>query len=140
VPDFADRLCDLIDSRLPVTVESGGSQDDWNIVGPAVLVSAARHLRAITHLQATFPSGVIVWQLVRSLFEYVTTYAWVAADTDARTPQWLKSDYQYRLKLANDLERLSEGVRGGGGASADRGGLAGRSRDARPALAYEYGR
>lgn len=108
MPDFADRLCALVESRLPLTVESDGSQDDWNVVGPAVLVGAARHLRAIAHLQETFPSELIVWQLVRSLFEYVTTYAWVAADAEARAPQWLKYDYEYRLKLANDFRELGE--------------------------------
>jgi hypothetical protein len=90
VPDFADRLCTLVESRLPLTVESDGSQDDWDVVGPAILVAAARHLRAIAHLQERFPSGVIGWQLLRSLFEYVTSYPWVAADAEARAARWLK--------------------------------------------------
>lgn len=106
--DFADRLCALVESRLPLTVESDGSEDDWNVVGPAILAAAARHLRGISHLQETFPSAVIGWQLVRSMFEYVVTYAWVAADPATRTQQWLKYDYVYRLKLHNDFRELGE--------------------------------
>jgi hypothetical protein len=106
VPDFPDRLCSLLESRLPLTVESDGSEDDWNVVGPAMLAAATRHLRAIAHLQSTFPSAVVGWQLVRSMFEYVATYAWVAADSATRTEQWLKSDYVQRLKLDNDFREL----------------------------------
>jgi hypothetical protein len=108
VPDPADRLCSLVESRLPLTVESDGSQDDWSVVGPTILVAATRHLRAIAYLQETFPSRVIGWQLLRSLFEYVTTYAWVTVDPVTRAPQWLKYDYEYRLKLANDFRQLGE--------------------------------
>lgn len=100
------RLCTLVESRLPLTVESDASEDDWNVVGPAVIAAATGHLRAIAHLQETFPSGVIVWQLLRSRFEYVATYAWVAADPSARAEQWLKSDYVQRLKMDNDFREL----------------------------------
>jgi uncharacterized protein DUF5677 len=108
VPTFADRLCGLVEARLPLTVESDGSEDDWSVVGPAILAAAARHLRAITHMQETFPSAVIGWQVVRSLFEYVATYAWIAADPAARTEPWLKYDYVYRLKLDDDFRELGE--------------------------------
>lgn len=108
--DFAAQLCDLLESRLPLAVESDGSEDDWNVVGPAMLAAAGRHLRAIAHLQATFPSAVVGWQLVRSMFEYVATYAWVAAEPEARTKRWLKADYQQRLKLDDDLSVFGEPV------------------------------
>jgi hypothetical protein len=101
-----DDLCSLVESQLPLTVESDGSEDDWNVVGPTMLVAAVRHLRAIVHVQETFPSGVIGWQLARSMFEYVTTYAWVAAEPETRTKQWLKYDYVYRAKLDNDFREL----------------------------------
>lgn len=108
VTDFADRLSSLLESRLPLTAESDGSEDDWNVVGPAMLAAATRQLRAIAHLQSTFPSAMIGWQLMRSMFEYVATYAWVAADPATRTEQWLKSDYVWRLKLDNDFRELGE--------------------------------
>jgi hypothetical protein len=101
-----DHLCTLVESRLPLTVDSDGSEDDWNVVGPAMLVAAVRHLRAIVHVQETFPSAVIGWQLVRSMFEYVTTYAWVAAVPEERARRWLKYDYVYRGKLDNDFREL----------------------------------
>ncbi len=106
MPDFAAQLCDLLESRLPLTVESDGSEDDWDVVGPAMLAAAGRHLRAIAHLKATFPSGVVSWQLVRSMFEYVATYAWIAAERETRAKRWLKADYQQRLKLDDDLGSL----------------------------------
>jgi hypothetical protein len=108
MPDFAAQLCDLLESRLPLTVESDGSEDDWDVVGPAMLAAAGRHLRAIAHLKATFPSGVVSWQLVRSMFEYVATYAWIAAEPETRAKRWLKADYQQRLKLDDDLGSLGE--------------------------------
>jgi hypothetical protein len=108
VPDFAAQLCDLLESRLPLEVDSDGSEDDWAIVGPAILAASARHLRAISHLKATLPSGVISWQLLRSMYEYVATYAWIAADPDTRAERWLKSDYVQRLKLDDNMTALGE--------------------------------
>jgi hypothetical protein len=108
VTDFADRLCSLVESRLPLIAESDGSEDDWNVLGPALVVAATRHLRAIAHLQESFPSAVIGWQLIRSMFEYVVTYAWVAADQETRTEQWLKHDYVERRKLDDDFRELGD--------------------------------
>lgn len=110
IPDFAARLCDLLESRLPLAVPSDGAEDDWNLVGAAILAASARHLRAIAHLKATFPSAVIGWQLVRSLFEYVVTYGWIAADRGVHTKRWLKYDYAYRLRLDDDLRAFGDGV------------------------------
>lgn len=105
---FAESICGLVESRLSLAVESEGAEDDWNVVGPAILAAAARHLRVLAHLQETFPSAVIGWQVLRSLFEYVATYMWVAADPEARAQRWLKHDYVYRLKLDNDFRELGE--------------------------------
>lgn len=98
----------LFEARLPLAVESDGHEDDWNLIGPAMLAGAARHLRTIVHLQKRVPSAVIGWQLVRSMFEYVATYSWIAADPPTRAEQWLKSDYVQRLKLDNDFRQLGE--------------------------------
>jgi hypothetical protein len=102
-PSATDRLACLVEAQMPVQVDTDGSQDDWNVVGPAILAAATKHLRAIEHLQTEFPSQVVAWELVRSLFEYVATFAWLAADTETRTKRWLKYDFQQRLKLDNDL-------------------------------------
>ena len=53
-------------------------------------------------------SAVIGWQLPRSMFEYVATFAWVGADSATRAEQWLKSDYVQRLKLDTDFRGLGE--------------------------------
>lgn len=65
-------------------------------------------LGAIEHVQRTFPSAVVGWQIVRSMFEYVATYAWVAAAPEARTEQWLKYDYVQRQKLDNDFREFGD--------------------------------
>jgi hypothetical protein len=71
-----------------------------------MLVAAVRHLRALERLQDGFPSGVVAWQILRSLFEYVTTFAWIAADPETRIRSWLRYDYGQRLKVDNDLASL----------------------------------
>jgi len=107
-PEYVDRIASLLEVRMPLEVESYGDEDDWSIVGPAMLVAATRHLRALEHLQCEFPSGVVAWQILRSMFEYVTTFAWVAANPEERVPRWLKYDYGQRIKLENDLASLGE--------------------------------
>jgi hypothetical protein len=104
--DYADRIASLVEGRLPLAVESAGNEDDWNLVGPAMLAAATRHLRALEHLQSEFRSGVVAWQLLRSMFEYVTTFAWIAADPGMRIRRWLKYDYGQRVKVDNDLAAL----------------------------------
>ena len=109
VTEFADRLCSLVESSLPLAVVSDGSQDHWNVVGPAIITGATRHLRALLALES-FRSKVISYQLLRSLFEYVVTYAWIAADPDSRTEEWLKYDFKQRLKADNDFRELGEAL------------------------------
>jgi hypothetical protein len=56
--EFARDPCRLRHART-LTVESDGSEDDWKVVGPAILAAAVRHLRAIAQLQEAFPSVVV---------------------------------------------------------------------------------
>jgi hypothetical protein len=107
-PGHLDRIASLLEDRMPLEVESDGREDDWRLVGPAMLVAATRHLRALEHLQREFPSGIVAWQILRSMFEYVTTFAWVAADPEERVRRWLKYDYGQRIKVDNDLASLGE--------------------------------
>lgn len=108
MPNFPDQLASLLESRLPLAVTSDGREDDWAVDGPALLAAACRHLRALERLQSEFPSSLVGWQLLRSMYEYVTTYAWIAVDPDDRAPKWLKSDYRERLKLLNDYVELGQ--------------------------------
>jgi hypothetical protein len=106
--ELTDRIADLLESRLPLTVQTDGSQDDWNVIGLALLAASVRHLRVLRQLQAEVPSGIVGWQILRALFEYVTTFAWIASEPDVRARRWLKSDFEQRLKLHNDLASLGE--------------------------------
>ena len=96
----------LVEARLPIRIDSDGTEDDWGVVGPAILVASVRHLRVIEQLQEDSPSAVVLWQLTRSLFEYVATFAWIAADPETHAKRWLKYDFDQRLKLDNDLVQL----------------------------------
>jgi hypothetical protein len=73
VTDCGDCVAALLEAKLPLSVESDGAEDVWDVVGPALVAATTRHLRAVAHLQAAFPSAVIIWQLVRSMFEYAAT-------------------------------------------------------------------
>jgi hypothetical protein len=44
VARFADRSCSLFELRAPMTVESDGSEDDWDVIRPAMVAAATRHL------------------------------------------------------------------------------------------------
>lgn len=107
MPDFAAQVVSLIEDRLPLDVRSIGPEDDWDVVAPALLAAAARHLRATEQLQNGLRSRVVGWQLVRSMYEYVVTFAWIAGDPDERRRLWLKSDYQQRLKLDDDFTAVN---------------------------------
>jgi len=54
VPDFGDCVAALLEAKLPLSVESDGAEDDWDVVGPALVAVTTRHLRAVAHLQAAF--------------------------------------------------------------------------------------
>jgi hypothetical protein len=105
---LADRLAGLVEDRLPLAVETDGSQNDWNVVGPALLAGAIGHLRSLQHQQSELPSALVGWQLLRSLFEYVVTFAWIGYAPHDRSPRWLKADYQQRIKMHNDFATLGE--------------------------------
>lgn len=106
--DFSNQIASLVEGTLPVEVDSEGRQDDWEVDGPALLVAATRQLRALEHLQEEFPSALVGWQLLRSMYEYITTYAWIAVDPDVRAHQWMVSDYKERVKLLDNYAELGQ--------------------------------
>jgi hypothetical protein len=71
-----------------------------------LLVAAIRQLRALQNLQDGFPSGLIGWQVLRSLFEYLVTFSWIAHDPPERAKRWLKADFQQRLSMDDDFAAL----------------------------------
>jgi hypothetical protein len=89
-PPYARQLVALLADRLPVDVESDGSQEDWNVVGPALLAASATHLDELASVVEEGRSGLIAWQILRALYEYVATFAWVAADPATRTQSWFE--------------------------------------------------
>jgi hypothetical protein len=95
-------LKQLVRDRLPHAVESTGEMDDRNLAGPAILAAAAGTMEAILSLRP-LERELDESNLLRSLYEYTTTFAWIAADPETRTRRWLRSDYSERLHTDDDF-------------------------------------
>jgi hypothetical protein len=76
--------------------------DDWSLAGPAILAAAAGTLDAILTLR-TLEHELDESNLLRGLYEYSVTFAWIAADPDVRIQRWLKYDYSERLRTDADF-------------------------------------
>ncbi len=95
-------LTQLIRDHLPHVVESSGAMDDWSLAGPAILAAAAGTLDAILTLRP-LEHELDESNLLRGLYEYSVTFAWIAADPDIRIQRWLKYDYSERLRTDADF-------------------------------------
>ena len=97
----SDRVLALLARYLPQAKHGTGAHDDWLVAGPALIARAARALQAIRTLRPglfNLDAGV----LLRSMFEYIVTFAWFAADPAAYAPLWVKADRVQRVRGDND--------------------------------------
>lgn len=97
----SQRLLQVIDRYLPAAKHSTGAHDDWQLAGPALIARGVRGLHAVRALRpalCNLDAGVVV----RSMFEHVVTFAWLAVDHTARMPIWVKYDRQQRIRMDND--------------------------------------
>lgn len=91
----------LVGRYLPQAKHSLGEHTDWNTAGPALIARATRSLQAIATLQnGLFNADAAV--VLRTMFEHVVTFAWLAADPPAHLPLWVKFDRQQRISADND--------------------------------------
>ncbi len=103
----AERLVGLVLPHLPAEVEARTHRDAWHWVAPALVARAAGSLEAIMALRPLGREADPII-LLRSLYEHVTTFAWLAAEPDAdRMGRWLKSDRAMRIKIDDDCRRLN---------------------------------
>jgi hypothetical protein len=88
--------------RLPVDHTVTGDHDAWPLVSIALLsrmTTTLRHIIALEPLGRAVDAGT----LVRSLYEHLVHFAWLAADpSPARMEEWRKNDMQMRLRADND--------------------------------------
>ena len=85
--------------------------DNWELVGPALLFSAASCLTSILHL-ATMnvprrEQDASV--LLRRLYEHAVDFSWIAIDATNHLKRWVADYYFYRLELEDEFVRLGQG-------------------------------
>jgi hypothetical protein len=115
-PDFdvvakrADALAALVEARLPMEADVVGLHQAWPLVGPALLSHATSTLRSIVLLG---PAGAHTdaSRLLRSLYDHVVTFAWLAADSSAeRLALWRLEDLAQRLKAVREMAEAGEPI------------------------------
>jgi Family of unknown function (DUF5677) len=102
-----DELCEIASQIFPATIPGTGEHDEWLIAGPGLMARATRSLQA---LRALKPGGFESdgYTVLRSLYEHVTRFAWLAADPMHHLPLWIKWDREERLKVDNDLREAND--------------------------------
>lgn len=106
VEQRARLLVGLVTEHLPVEGFSRGPGDSWPLIGPALVARATGSLQAImTLLPLDRDADALI--LLRSLYEHVTTFAWLSSEPTAeRLGRWLKSDSVARIRADDDCVRL----------------------------------
>ena len=99
--DRAGALTDLARPQLTRTFASTGSHSDWPLVGFAMLSRACGTLESVMDLSPKRRAGDAA-VLVRTLFEEVVTFAWIAIDPDTNAEAWVRWDRAQRIKADND--------------------------------------
>jgi hypothetical protein len=100
------NLCAIYGACMPMRVSSpGGRVDDWNVLAPALLARSHYLLESTMALRAR---PIDSFLLVRSLYEYVVTFAWLAIDPQNHVPRFMKWEYDERDKGMKDLANFAE--------------------------------
>lgn len=106
----AMRLASLGRPHFPITIETESVDESWSLSGPALIARLTGTVEAIVQLREL---GRIADEMIlaRSLFDYATTFAWLAADTGPdRQRRFARSDACARLKMDDDCRKLGEPV------------------------------
>lgn len=98
----AGALMELVERELPAEFDVTGDHDAWPFLGYALLSRATGTLDSIFMLQPS-ERGADAMTLVRSLYEHVVHFAWLALDPSAeRIGEWRKHDLKQRISADND--------------------------------------
>ncbi len=99
-------LIEVVRPHLPLDVVVQGPVDAWPLVGPALIARATGTQEAILAL-LPLDREADADVLLRSLYEHVTTFAWLAVDPgEDRMSRWLKSDCKSRLRTDRDCRKV----------------------------------
>jgi len=104
----AAALIDLVAGRLEVEGDATGPQTAWPMVGPALLAHATSSLRSIVFRLRPDEVHNDASRLLRSLYDHVVTFAWLAADPPPRLALWRKEDLEERLKIHREFAAAGE--------------------------------
>lgn len=104
---LSQALIKIVQNFYPQAWGDTGSHDNWPVIAAAHIVRATRSLEAICLLRST-GFGADATTVLRSLFEHVVTFAWLAIDPAANVPLWLKEDARARIAANTALESMDE--------------------------------
>lgn len=106
----AEALTALVRRRLPVDVTATGPSDAWALVANGLLAHATGTVGSIFILgRGGYHNDAS--RLLRSLYDHVTTFAWLAADPSAeRLGTWRLKDLDTRLKADAEAQRAGEAL------------------------------
>jgi hypothetical protein len=101
----ADALAQLVEARLPLDADSNGPETAWPLVAPALLAAATGSLKSIFVLRP-HEAHNDASRLLRSLYDHVVTFAWLAVDPPGRLAPWREADLRKRLTMADEFEEV----------------------------------
>lgn len=104
----ATALIELVEGRLEVEGDATGPRTAWPMVGPALLTHATSSLRSIVFRLRPEGAHNDASRLLRSLYDHVVTFAWLAADPPSRLALWRKEDLEERLKIHREFAAAGE--------------------------------
>src|SRR5262249_420362 len=95
---------ELTATFLPRTCRSTGVHGDWPLSGYAMLARAAGTMRSVMSLipERRATDAAV---LLRTLFESVVTFVWIAIDPDVTADAWVRGGRRQRIKADNDLRQ-----------------------------------
>jgi hypothetical protein len=104
-------LVQLANRFLPkkVQVVEGPAYEQWALVGPAYIAKASGTLETMFMLfdaQRTLDATL----LLRSLYENLLVFSWIAVAPEAHLPRWMKSVCREALKTDDDWRLIGAGL------------------------------
>lgn len=88
--------------------DPAGPDGPWPLVGRGLLVHATSTLKSMVFRLRPEGAHNDSARLLRSLYDHVTTFAWLAADPVRRLPLWRKEDLEERLKIDREIVAAGE--------------------------------
>jgi hypothetical protein len=94
-----EALADLVGPRFPQRVHRGEGQ--WPIAATGLIAEMISTARSVAMLNASGAHNDVL-VLLRTLYEQVVTFCWLAIDSDRHLVAWANEAHLERLRLHND--------------------------------------